>query len=665
MTKDFSFFFLFSSFLFLLPSTMLGETIDNFVYSLNNSDHTAKLLKPAVALTGDVTLPTRVTHNGATYNVTAIDGGNNYRGYFFGQQLTSLTVPEGYLSIGDYAFSDCAQLASVALPNSLQSVGNGAFYACTSLSSVTLSEATTVVYGAFGRCPKRRMVKIRCADVPTSAEQKTWNDNTDNRVLFVVPAFAWSVSVANNSVVDAGGQLRFAQNTNGLEVKYTATVGGVAGSEQRGTIYTFPSATTAPQTVNIVAEAVGGTNIVVEGGTTLTLQYTLRGQVPFTLDLGGGVKAPEASLTLPAKTTDYNVPVTYKVGTQRKTGTYKFPKATTEAQSITIVAQATAPANCTISGESSKSFEFLVKGERSYAWEPSYADGQDVPAGYEMQLPATVSDQGLLNVAYTMNGQAVTGTTFPFPTAQASKQEFDLVATPSLPDDLQNVALTNPAAKTYHYTVRGRAPFVPNLLSQDIAPEKNLTLDATTDNGLNVTYTVNGTTTEGSFKMPKASTDPADVHDRGHGHRSQRQGGHRGRGHPELHLPRARPAEHPRGHPATGGAPGGGDRDNPAHKHRQRPDLDLPGGRHPAVRWHVQGALGGRQLPRAHDNGDGRGPRGSGRVAAERELQVHGAWSASLHRRPARLGTGGPRLRARPAQDGQRRLAHRRPYRQW
>ncbi len=71
-----------------------------------------------------VTIPSTVTYNGTTYNVTSI-GENAFR-YCTG--LTSVTIPNSVTSIGWYAFLDCTSLTSVTIPNSVTSIGGYAFY---------------------------------------------------------------------------------------------------------------------------------------------------------------------------------------------------------------------------------------------------------------------------------------------------------------------------------------------------------------------------------------------------------------------------------------------------------------------------------------------------------------------------------------------------------
>ena len=96
---------------------------------------------------------------------------------FNGQnQLTSITLPQGFEIIGKYAFSDCAQLKTInmpdtltdiyayafyncasletfIMPNSVTEIKDSIFYGCTSMKSVTLSEnLTRLSFGMFENC---------------------------------------------------------------------------------------------------------------------------------------------------------------------------------------------------------------------------------------------------------------------------------------------------------------------------------------------------------------------------------------------------------------------------------------------------------------------------------------------------------------------------------
>jgi len=50
----------------------------------------------------------------------------------------TLTIPDGIISIGDYAFYQCNSIVSVIIPDSVLSIGDLAFYGCENLCSVTL-----------------------------------------------------------------------------------------------------------------------------------------------------------------------------------------------------------------------------------------------------------------------------------------------------------------------------------------------------------------------------------------------------------------------------------------------------------------------------------------------------------------------------------------------
>jgi uncharacterized repeat protein (TIGR02543 family) len=67
--------------------------------------------------------------------------------------LTELTLPSGLTNIGSYAFQNCSSLTSLTLPSGLNAIESGAFYNCNSLTSVTLpSELTNIGGSAFESC---------------------------------------------------------------------------------------------------------------------------------------------------------------------------------------------------------------------------------------------------------------------------------------------------------------------------------------------------------------------------------------------------------------------------------------------------------------------------------------------------------------------------------
>src|ERR1035441_3822899 len=71
---------------------------------------------------------------------------------FAASGLTSVTIPNSVISIGDDAFLDCAGLTSVAIPDSVTNIGEGAFTLCSGLASATLgSGVASIGDDAFAR----------------------------------------------------------------------------------------------------------------------------------------------------------------------------------------------------------------------------------------------------------------------------------------------------------------------------------------------------------------------------------------------------------------------------------------------------------------------------------------------------------------------------------
>lgn len=59
--------------------------------------------------------------------------------------MTSITIPNGVISIGEFAFSDCTSLTSITIPDSVTSIGDKAFADCISLKSITIPDSVTSI----------------------------------------------------------------------------------------------------------------------------------------------------------------------------------------------------------------------------------------------------------------------------------------------------------------------------------------------------------------------------------------------------------------------------------------------------------------------------------------------------------------------------------------
>ena len=67
--------------------------------------------------------------------------------------LTSVTIPNGVTSIGEYAFSACSSLTSINIPEGVTNIEVHTFENCSSLTSITIpNSVTSIGYGAFQYC---------------------------------------------------------------------------------------------------------------------------------------------------------------------------------------------------------------------------------------------------------------------------------------------------------------------------------------------------------------------------------------------------------------------------------------------------------------------------------------------------------------------------------
>ena len=104
---------------------------------------------------GDLIIPSTISYNGTTYNVT---------------------------SIGDRAFYYCSGLTSVTIPNSVTSIGEGAFYECSGLTSIV---SNAVVPPALGNevftNPNSCNVTVPCGSLEAYTSSQ-WNNYFPNRI---------------------------------------------------------------------------------------------------------------------------------------------------------------------------------------------------------------------------------------------------------------------------------------------------------------------------------------------------------------------------------------------------------------------------------------------------------------------------------------------------
>ena len=97
------------------------------------------------------------------------------KAFFEHTNLTSITIPNGVVSIEASTFEGCDSLASVTMPDSVTRIGHNAFKNCTALASVTLPDSVTHLgNSAFSGCS--RLVSIKLSNSLTTVPDYTFFD---------------------------------------------------------------------------------------------------------------------------------------------------------------------------------------------------------------------------------------------------------------------------------------------------------------------------------------------------------------------------------------------------------------------------------------------------------------------------------------------------------
>ena len=179
-------------FLLMMPLAVnASQKIDGIYYNLDPDNKTAEVVfHTRYKYSGDLMIPSSVTHEGVDYSVTGILA-NAFRG---SSDLTSVTIPSSVLSIGVGIFDGCTSLASVVIeggnpkydsrescnaiietasntlligcksttiPNGVTSIANSAFNGCTGLIAANIpNSVTSIGESAFEGCSGMTSITI-------------------------------------------------------------------------------------------------------------------------------------------------------------------------------------------------------------------------------------------------------------------------------------------------------------------------------------------------------------------------------------------------------------------------------------------------------------------------------------------------------------------------
>ena len=91
---------------------------------------------------GVVTIPSTVTYDSTTYDVTVI----GYSAFAYCKDLTRVNIPNSVKTLDNQAFRECRGLTSVTVPSSVTKIGTWTFLYCYSLKSFVVEEGNPVYY---------------------------------------------------------------------------------------------------------------------------------------------------------------------------------------------------------------------------------------------------------------------------------------------------------------------------------------------------------------------------------------------------------------------------------------------------------------------------------------------------------------------------------------
>lgn len=103
---------------------------------------------------------------------------------FSNSGLMEITLGEGIVDIGEYAFYSCSYLTELTIPNSVTQIRNNAFENCGSIASCTIGDGISSIWDyAFSDCSSLNSITIEAYLPPTIGEGTF--DNTNDCPIYV------------------------------------------------------------------------------------------------------------------------------------------------------------------------------------------------------------------------------------------------------------------------------------------------------------------------------------------------------------------------------------------------------------------------------------------------------------------------------------------------
>ena len=155
----------------------------------DNQVEVTHALRFAEDYSGDIDIPSTVTHNGATYTVTGI----GIEAFFSNPKLYSINVPATVNTIKNYAFYGCNYLTSVNIPEGVTDINYCVFGSCYSLPSIIIpSTVTWIAQNAFSYCSSLTSITCKATTPPMCVDSSSFPSTAYNNATLKVPATSLS-----------------------------------------------------------------------------------------------------------------------------------------------------------------------------------------------------------------------------------------------------------------------------------------------------------------------------------------------------------------------------------------------------------------------------------------------------------------------------------------
>lgn len=158
---------------FIASSELFAFTIDNLSYSILGGDSVkvSQSYMTTDATMGDIVIPATVSYGEQTYRV--VETGS----FFACQKITSVTLPNSIITIGEGSFNGCTNMTTINIPNNVRTIKSDAFRDCWSLQTITISNNVTSIGDyAFTNCTN--LVSITIGDSVKNIGQKAFTGCT-------------------------------------------------------------------------------------------------------------------------------------------------------------------------------------------------------------------------------------------------------------------------------------------------------------------------------------------------------------------------------------------------------------------------------------------------------------------------------------------------------